>query len=439
MATEIVSPQPGGNASEGVTAGTKTPVWIINATRPSQGVGDVICEDRTVLSNKVINPALYVTNERKIMVAPAPILDPKPDEVLLHVKVTGICGSDVHLWKSGGIGPQRVESTYILGHETAGVVVKLGSNVRDFKVGDRVAVEPQMPCDQCYLCREGRHNLCQGVAFSGVYPTNGSLQRFKTHAAKWLHKIPDTISYTQAALLEPLSVILHAINQSKLSVGKGVSIHGAGPIGLVALVAARASGAYPISITDIEPGRLEFAKKLVPTVFTYQSQRDAIPEENAINIRKLFGAGVPSQVAVTENEYSAPITCLECTGIESSVATAAYTCRRGGSVMVIGVGKSTMNNVPFMHFSLSEVRCPVVCIISTHYAQIDLKFINRYRDTWPAGIQAMKGGIINLDALVTHTFPLEQADEALTLASDPSKGSIKVHVVDDVDVQIVGL
>lgn len=127
--------------------------------------------------------------------------------------------------------------------------------------------------------------------------------------------------------------------------GCGVAICGAGPIGLIALAAAKASGASPLVITDIEPRRLEFAKKFVPGCLTSLVDPSRSPEENAIEIRRLFG----------ETEYRAPRAVFECTGVESSVCTAAYSVRRGGTVVVIGVGKPTMNNLPFMHISLAEV------------------------------------------------------------------------------------
>ncbi|KLU82195.1 hypothetical protein MAPG_01271, partial [Magnaporthiopsis poae ATCC 64411] len=116
---------------------------------------------------------------------------------------------------------------------------------------------------------------------------------------------------------------------------------------------------------------------------------------------------------------AAPPAVLECTGVESSVCTAAFTARRGGVVVVIGVGKEVMNNLPFMHLSLAE---------------IDLRFINRYRDTWPAGIACMAGGILDLKTLVTHVFPLEKAMDGLVLSSDPRNGSIKVQIVDETDI-----
>jgi L-iditol 2-dehydrogenase len=138
---------------------------------------------------------------------------------------------------------------------------------------------------------------------------------------------------------------MHAIERTRLTLGTGSLICGAGPIGLIALAAARASGAHPLVITDLEPQRLEFAKKFVPGCVTYLVDRSLDAEGNAKAIRKLFG----------DTEYSAPRTVLECTGVESSVCTATFAVRRGGKVMVIGVGKEVMNNLPFMHMSLAEV------------------------------------------------------------------------------------
>lgn len=142
---------------------------------------------------------------------------------------------------------------------------------------------------------------------------------------------------------------MHGIKTAGLSLGRGAVVCGAGPIGLIALAAARASGAHPLVITDLEPGRLEFAKKLVPSCQTYQVDRSLDAEGNAKQIRRLFDFEAVG-------EYGAPDVVLECTGVESSVITGCYTARRGGTVMVIGVGREIMNNLPFMHLSLAEVR-----------------------------------------------------------------------------------
>lgn len=142
-----------------------------------------------------------------------------------------------------------------------------------------------------------------------------------------------------------MSVVLHGINSARITLGTPVLICGAGPIGLLALASARASGAHPIVITDVEPSRLAFAKEFVPSCTTYQVDIRKTAEDNAAAMRALFGEG----------PYVQPRVALECTGVESSVCTAAFTVRRGGVLMVVGVGKATMNNLPFMHLSLAEV------------------------------------------------------------------------------------
>jgi len=214
--------------------------------------------------------------------------------------------------------------------------------------GDRVAIEPGVPCETCFLCMDGRYNLCEDVKFSGVYPDAGTIQRYKTHPARWCHVLPPNVSFSEGALLEPLSVVMHGIKSAGLSLGRGAVICGAGPIGLIALAAARASGAHPLVITDLDTNRLVFAKTFVPTAIVYQVDPNLDAQSNARNIRALFDFD-------SIGEYGAPDTVLECTGVESSVITAAYTARRGGCVMVIGVGREIMNNLPFMHLSLGEV------------------------------------------------------------------------------------
>ncbi|GKZ21217.1 hypothetical protein AbraCBS73388_006884 [Aspergillus brasiliensis] len=353
--------------------------------------------EQVTLSPPFPNPSLQITADHNLKFVPAPVYAPRRGEVLLQIKATGVCGSDIHFWKTGRIGELVFEGDCIIGHEAAGVVLKCGDGVTHLQPGDRVAVEPGVPCEQCFLCDDGRYNLCEDVQFAGVYPYAGTIQRYKVHPAKWLHKLPDNISYLEGALLEPLSVVMRGIQVARLHLGRAVVVCGAGPIGLIALAAARASGAHPIVITDIEPKRLAFAKEFAPWCHTYQVNPALDAEGNAKEIRKLFGP----------NEYNAPETVLECTGVENSVCTAAFTARRGGTVVVIGVGKA-----------------------------IDLRFINRYRDTWPPAIACLSGGILDLKKLVSHVFPLEKAVDALNLCADPRNGSIKVTIVDEVEATL---
>jgi L-iditol 2-dehydrogenase len=224
--------------------------------------------------------------------------------------------------------------------------VWVGSNVRHLQPGDRVAVEPGVPCGTCLSCSTGNYNLCADVAFSGVPPHAGSIRRWHVHPAAFLHKIPDAMSYSDGALLEPLSVVLHGFERSPIKLGETTVICGAGPIGMCALAVAKASGACPILVTDLDPGRLEFARSFVPGCLVYQIDVTKTAEETAKDIVK----------TIQEADGEHPRVVYECTGVQQSVVTACYIPRAAGEVMVIGVGKPIMNDIPFMHISLTEVR-----------------------------------------------------------------------------------
>ncbi len=359
----------------------------------------------TMCQSHYNNPSVQVTTDHRIEIKDNTIPELKPGEVLIHPRTTGICGSDIHLWKHGQIGDLKVLDNLVIGHEASGDIIDIGEGVKNVSIGDRVAIEPGVPCNTCFLCRQGDYNLCQDVKFIGMYPYPGSMQRYLVHDAQYVYKLPDNMSYAQGALVEPVSVGYHGVERADLILGHGVMIAGAGPIGLVTLLLVKAAGCTPIVITDLSEGRLKFAKKLVPDVLTYQINPKLTPQENAKQIRSLFGT----------TEHSAPSRVLECTGVESSVITAAYVIRRSGLLMIIGVGKDVFNNFPFMQLS---------------FAEIDIKFSNRYHDSWPTVINMISNGIIKVDDLVTHKFPLERADEAIELVSDPTKGSIKVLIED---------
>ena len=375
-------------------------------------------------NNLIDNFGLFVTPERHIELRPVPIKKPSPSQVMIHVKCTGICGSDLHLWHRGSIGPLVVTRDTILGHEASGVVVATGSEVTHLQRGDRVAIEPGVPCNSCFLCASGKYNLCESVAFSGTCPHAGTIQRLIVHDARYCHKMPPVMSFAQGALLEPLSVVLHAVSlcRGSLAIAQPALVCGAGPIGLIALAVAKASGAWPLVITDLDKSRLEFAQEFVPGAQTYLIDPRKSPLESAEEIRQVYGCGTRNVATGVHapNEALAPATVLECTGVESSVITAIYSCVRSGTVMVIGVGRDIMNNLPFMHLSLAEIQ---------------LRFTNRYTNTWPVAINALSNSqVLNLDRLVTHTFPLHRAVEAMQTCDDRTQQSIKVQIVDEDDV-----
>ncbi|KAL3956082.1 hypothetical protein ACCO45_008928 [Purpureocillium lilacinum] len=372
-------------------------------TAPDADPGTTTATAAAAAAADMANPSLVVTKDGRIKMEDAPMAEPGPDEVLLHVRATGICGSDIHFWHHGRIGDITVEDDCILGHEGAAEVLSVGSNVTHLKAGDRVAIEPGVSCGKCFLCVDGRYNLCQGVAFAGVFPHAGTAQRFKTHPASHAHRLPPRVSFQTAALVEPLSVAMHALRTSPVTLGAPAAVFGAGPIGLLTMAVARASARTPSSSRTSTRGgwRLRGGSS------------------------RAQGEGENDQEEDEVDEYHMPQVVLECTGVESSIATAAYTARRGGTVNVVGVSpRITIDNVPFMHMSLAEIK---------------LLFINRYHDTWPAAIRAIEGGLIDagkLDMMVTHRFRLEEAIEAMTLVGGkarPAGGDpvVKVQIVDD--------
>ncbi|KAF2737143.1 GroES-like protein [Polyplosphaeria fusca] len=323
----------------------------------------------------------------------------KEGEVVLAVKSTGICGSDIHFWHAGCIGPMIVTDTHILGHESAGTILAVHPSVTSLSPGDRVAIEPNIPCHACEPCLTGRYNGCDRVEFLSTPPVPGLLRRYVKHPAVWCHKLPDNLTFEDGAMLEPLSVALAGMNRAGVSLGDPVVVCGAGPIGLVTLLCCRAAGAAPIVITDIDEGRLKFAKELVPNVLTHKVEFSHTPEVFAEKVVELMEGVEPAVV-------------MECTGVESSINGAIQSVKFGGKVFVIGVGKNEMK-IPFMRLSTREV---------------DLQFQYRYANTWPKAIRLVKSGVIDLKKLVTHRFKLEEAVEAFKTASDPKTGAIKVQI-----------
>jgi L-iditol 2-dehydrogenase len=226
----------------------------------------------------------------------------------------------------------------------------------------------------------------------------------------WCHKLPPTLSFEDGALLEPLSVALAAVERANLRLGDAALICGAGPIGLATLLCARAAGAYPLVITDLDAGRLAFAESLVSSS---SSSSDGPARVRTLLVapdeaKEVLAARIVDAMGGTE-----PDVALECTGAESSIGAAIEAVRFGGTVFVVGVGKSEMA-FPFMRMSTREV---------------DVRFQYRYANTWPRAIRLVEAGVLSdVRKLVTHRFPIEEAVRAFETSADPKSGAIKVQI-----------
>jgi L-iditol 2-dehydrogenase len=292
-----------------------------------------------------------------------------------------------------------VNGDHILGHESSGQVIAVHPSVRNLKPGDRVAVEPNIPCHACEPCLTGRYNGCPNVRFLSTPPVPGLLRRYVNHPAVWCHELPNELTYEDGAMLEPLSVALAAIERSGIRLGDAVLVCGAGPIGLVTALCCRAAGCEPLVITDIDEGRLKFAEETISGVKILKVERSETSEQFAERVISLMDGKEPDAA-------------MECTGVESSISGAIQSVRFGGTVFVTGVGKNEIQ-IPFMQLSTREV---------------DLKFQYRYSNTWPRAIRLLKSGLVNLRKLVTHRYKLDDALEAFRTAADPKTGAIKVQI-----------
>lgn len=317
---------------------------------------------------------------RDVDVEERAVPDPGPGEVLIEIGSVGVCGSDVHYYEHGRIGPYRVDSPLVLGHEAGGVVVALGSGVTSLTVGRRVSIEPGVPCRSCAQCLGGRYNLCPAMAFFATPPHDGAFAQYVAMPEAFVHPVPDAVSDDAAGLLEPLSVGVWACRRAGVAPGSSVLVTGAGPIGLLAAQAARAFGADTVTVTDVNPHRLRLAARL--------------------GLRT-----VDVSTASLADLGTAPDVLLECSGNARATWDGIHTVARAGRVVLIGMGGD-------------EVRLPLSRLQDR---EITVTGAFRYVNTWPIAIELAATGRVDLDGLVTGHYGLDEVEAALTVArTDPT-------------------
>lgn len=339
--------------------------------------------------------AAVMHSTREIRIEEVPVPEIGPDEVLIKVIAVGICGSDLHYYTHGKIGTYVVDKPFILGHECAGDIAAVGSNVSRFRVGDRVAIEPGVTCGKCEACKSGRYNLCPHVEFLATPPYDGAFVQYLKMREDFVFPIPDELSYEEAALVEPFSVGIHAAARTKLQPGTSIAIMGMGPVGLMAVAAAKAYGASTIIVTDLEPLRLEAARKMGATHVINVLEQDAVEE-----IRNITGGrGVE--------------TAWETAGNPKALQSALGSLARGGKMAIVGLPAQTdiPFNVPFIADN-----------------EVDIYGIFRYANTYPKGIEFLSSGDIDATVLITDKYPLEQTYEAMERALNHKSECLKVVV-----------
>jgi len=339
---------------------------------------------------------LHAIND--VRIEPIPTPEPGPGEVVLTMDTVGICGSDVSYVTKGRIGDFIVRKPMVLGHEASGLVHALGEGVTSLAVGDRVAIEPGVPCRRCDLCKRGTYNLCESVFFCATPPDDGNLCRFYKHAADFCHKLPESVTLEEGALMEPLSVGVHACRRAGVTAGSHVLICGAGPIGLVNLLVARAMGATEIVVTDISAGRLELARQLGASQSLLVDSKDAV--------------ALAEKAAALFSDGQRPHITIECSGAESSIQLGIYATRSGGILVLVGLGPAQVS-VPIVNAAVREV---------------DIRGIFRYANCYPTAIALVASGQVDVKPLVTHRFQFEESLQAFETARTGAGGAVKVLI-----------
>jgi L-iditol 2-dehydrogenase len=341
--------------------------------------------------------AAYLYGQRDIQLDDAPKESPGHGELLLDVTAVGVCGSDLHTYLYGQVGDTAPEGPLILGHEAAGRVVGVGEGVGDkFHVGQSVAIDPAIPCWECERCEAGDANLCTKLQFIGLWPRHGALREQMVHPVRSCVPLPDGISPVAGALLEPLGVALHAINLSKIRIGDDVIVIGCGAIGLLLIRLARLAGARHIYASDEHEWRLNMAAAFGADIVIDISKQDVIAEV----MHRTQGRGV--DVAI-ESAWAAE-TVNQCVEV----------ARNGGRVIVVGIPVED-----WIKLRASPSR----------RKGLTIKMSRRMKHTYPASISLATSGQVDLEALATHRFSLEESKQAFDVAADYSDGVIRAMIL----------
>ena len=341
------------------------------------------------------NRAAYMTGLNKLEIREIEVPVPKEKQVLVKLEYVGICGSDVHYLEHGKIGDFIVNGDFILGHECAGTIVAIGSKVENLKVGDKVALEPGITCGQCEFCKTGRYNLCPDVEFLATPPYHGCFMNYIAFPETMAFKLPDRISTKEGALVEPLAVGMHAAKQGNVKLGDSVVILGSGTIGLVTLLACKAFGATDITVVDVIPKRLEYAKKLGATTVINATEVDVLAE-----IDKLT------------NKQGVDIV-IETAGSAKTIAQTPYLIKNGGCIVLVGMAPQDIIEFNFAKIMAKEA---------------EIKSVFRYRNIYPQAIKAIEKGIIDISGIITHEFSFDEVAKAFDFAINHKQEVVKAVI-----------
>ena len=318
-----------------------------------------------------------------------------PNQVEISVAMGGICGTDLHYYKHGGFGQIKLKEPMVLGHEVSGHISKLGSKVTDLTIGQLVSVSPSRPCNDCEFCLEGSQNHCLNMKFYGSAMPFPHIQGAfrETLIAEDYQCIPaDGLSAGEAAMAEPLAVCLHAINQAGNIFGKKVLITGSGPIGTLCVLSARRAGAEEIVVTDISDNALSFS--------------NAVGADKIINTMKNYDE--LEQLQTGKGSFDVAI---ECSGSASGINDAIKSLKPKGTLVQLGLG--------------GDILMPLVAVTTK---ELNIKGSFRFHSEFELAVKMMQKKLIDVNSLITHKIPFENAKQGFSIALDEKENSMKVHL-----------
>lgn len=319
--------------------------------------------------------------------------DPGPGEVLVRIRAVGICGSDLHWYREGGICGSTARYPQVLGHEPAGEIVALGAGVHGLQPGQRVAIEPAITCGHCELCLAGRRNNCLYSQFMGSPQLPGLFREYALVPAHNLVPVPDSMDFTEITLIEPVAVIVHVFELSPVRIGDTVAVLGAGPMGLLTAMLTRHAGAARVFIGDRVPERVALASRL---------------GFDAVEIpRSRFAASVLDQTGGRGVDLA-----FDCAGASETLNAAIAVTRPGGRLTCIGIPSENS---------------PKVDWFPAFNKELSIQTVKRSNETAHAALHLMAAGAVD-PAIVTHRFELEQTADAFAMLDEYQNGVVKAVI-----------
>ncbi len=334
---------------------------------------------------------------RDIHIDEVPRPEPGPGEVLLKMAAVGVCGSDMHYYLDGGIGDAVIAAPITMGHEPSAYVAALGAGVKGLEIGQLVAIEPAIPCGHCEMCLTGHPNLCPNVRFCGTPPIDGVFSDYAVMPADNCVPLPEGFSAVEGALLEPLGVAIHTVDLSHLRVAQSIVVLGAGPIGLLIAAVARAAGAGQILMTEPIPERRAFALNYIADAVFDPSSEDVVTAvQEATN-----GRGVDI--------------AFEAAGAADTPQNGVDMLRPGGTLVLCGIPSG-------------EDKLTLIAS-STRRKGTTIKMVRRMKFVYPRGIRLVQRGMVDLKAIATHFFTLDDIPRAFEMVAGYEDGVIRAVVL----------